>query len=203
MHTMRSLVIVYLYVLSWQWTELLPFRRAIIKLSSRSCIAWTECASRPGLEEVSSRGDTSRGCYVTWGSTRYVPLLALSDIWIAINSPWHTHNDNINLNHVPPGGPGPASNTLWCQRRREDERVNEAGASVSPELLSREPEQPGQWPPPAQLYWRLFMFTSMILSCYPGLGAASQTFRAFHEPRPARGEDHVCNISGQFAKKIK
>ena len=141
--------------------------------------------------------------WVTWGSTRYVPLLALSDIWIAINSPWHSHNDNINLNRVPPGGPGPASNTLWCQRRREDERVNEAGSSVSPELLSREPEQPGQWPPPAQLYWRLFMFTSMILSCYPGLGAASQTFRAFHEPRPARGEDHVCNISGQFAKKIK
>ena len=42
----------------------------------------------------------------------------------------------------------------------------------------------------------------LILSCYIVLGAASQTFRAFHEPRPARGENHVCNISGQFAKRI-
>ena len=42
----------------------------------------------------------------------------------------------------------------------------------------------------------------MILSCYALSGAASQTFRAFHEPWPARGENHVCNISGQFAKRI-
>ena len=42
-------------------------------------------------------------------------------------------------------------------------------------------------------YWVVISFRS---------GAASQTFRAFHEPRPARGENHVCNISGQFAKRI-
>ena len=62
---------------------------------------------------------------------------ALPDKWIAINFPRHSHNYNINLNHVTPGGPGPAANSLWCQRRRENERVDEARPSVSAEFLSR------------------------------------------------------------------
>ena len=37
---------------------------------------------------------------------------AQPDKWIAINFPRHSHNYNINLNHVTPGGPGPAANSL-------------------------------------------------------------------------------------------
>ena len=69
-------VLPYLFL---QWTELLPFRRAIIKLSSRFCIEWTECAFKPGLEGLWSRGNTNKDCCGTWVSTRYVNCCLL--IW--------------------------------------------------------------------------------------------------------------------------